>query len=126
MKDTPMDDEPLVEQDALLVEQDIPIIPDAQLVFDVDVANLWLSKAQLRFQDAYYSIRFEPVGIPLHHINFILEMLTKAIAVTYKIPLDPEIHVGKLFIPDYLADSPVLSVLKRGNAIGEYVEFYRE
>jgi hypothetical protein len=123
------EDDVLYEDDPEIKEEEAAVpepVPDAQMVFDADVAELWLRDANARKQGVFLSIRFEPDGMPEKQLDFLLSMAAKAIGgkmYTHKGALR---GTGTLFVPQSLAKAPVLSSLEEVDIVGYYVVFQRK
>jgi hypothetical protein len=107
-----------IPEPALVIEA--PAIPEALVIFDGPMADMWLHESYARLTGVYTSLRFEPEGMPKNFLPFLLLLAGNAIIGAFKGGR------GVLFVPKSLADNAVLSTLERGDAVGEYVSFYRK
>jgi hypothetical protein len=99
----------------VVVEEAAVEIPAAEKVFDAECAVLWMRKAYARRTSVYGSLRFEPEGMPESQLNFLFYLAGRSLKVG-----------GRLYAPVFLVDRPALTRFKRGERVGDYVEFIRE
>lgn len=101
-------------------EPAIDIVPEANTVFNAEVAAEWLSKAHLRLRGTIRSLRFELVGNE-PHFEFLFGLAIQAVAKKYRTR-----HAefpGVLFVPEHLAEHSALAEMERGEQIGKFVSF---
>jgi len=101
-------------------------LPAADLVMNAEVAQLWLTDGNARLRGVYRSVRFEPAGIPAHHITFLLSLASEAIRGEYEYDWDNKKARGVLYVPVSFANTPVLADMVKGKPVAGYVPMQRK
>lgn len=97
-------------------------VPPVDLVFDKDEASEWLHTSSRRLKKVFFSVRFEPEGIPEKHLSFLLRLAAESVSPKYKKTRVSNPVKGFFYCPVEWAEE-VPESLEQTGTVGGYAIF---
>lgn len=98
------------------------MVPFVHLVFDKDEAQDWLHISSRRLKKVFFSVRFEPEGMPENLVPFLVRLAAESVSPKYKDANGSNPVKGFFYCPVEWAEE-VPDSLEQTGTVGDYAVF---